>query len=141
MLQYINPVVIKANPDRPNTFFVNIMRLTNIDKNLDTIIDPLCNELKEKKGTFLCDYSLCWKPWIFRLRLAIREIRNEGKYHGEHVPENRIFDKFHKDYTDAIKTPCHNRAEEWKTHITFSICNSCTCDGLRCLMYYKDNTL
>lgn len=43
---------IKANPDRPNTFFVNIMRLTNIDKNLDTIIDPLCNELKEKKEHF-----------------------------------------------------------------------------------------
>lgn len=54
MLQYINPEVIKANPDRPNIFFKKIMRPPNIDKvkTLDTIIEPLCKELKEKKEHF-----------------------------------------------------------------------------------------
>lgn len=60
MLQYINPVVIKVNPDRPNIFLEKVMRPPDNDKvkKLDTIIEPLCKELKEK-GTFPCDYSLC----------------------------------------------------------------------------------
>lgn len=29
---------------------------------------------------------------------------NDNQYKGEHVPENRIFAKFHKDYTEAMKT-------------------------------------
>lgn len=55
VLQFINPVVIKANQDRKNIFLEKVMRPHDNDKvkKIDTIIEPLCKELKEKRDICL----------------------------------------------------------------------------------------
>lgn len=71
-------------------------------KKLDTIIEPLCKELKEKKEHF--PVTIVYVENLESLGYFYKRVKselNDNQYPGKHVPENR---QFHKDYTEAMKT-------------------------------------
>ncbi|XP_062577985.1 ATP-dependent DNA helicase Q1-like [Saccostrea cucullata] len=144
VLQYINPVIIKANPDRPNIFLEKIVRPPNINKvkKLDTIIEPLCEELKEKRENF--PVTIVYVENLESLGYFYQYVNSELREHqyvGEPNPENRIFAQFHKDYTEAMKSHVITELKKGKPYTTFSICNSCTRYGFGCQVHYQDHPL
>lgn len=106
MLLYKDPTIIRVNPDRPNIFIEKLVRPPNITKikKSDAIIEPLCEELKEKKLNF--PVTVVYVESLECLGYFYQYINCELKdsqYIGEAIPENRIFAQFHKDYTETMK--------------------------------------
>ena len=105
-LCYSNPVVIKVNPDRPNIFIEVQTRPPNIRKfeKFDSIVAPLAHELHDKlldfPSTLVYVESLEALGYFYQY---ISTTLKSKQYVGEHIPENRIFAQFHKDYTQAMK--------------------------------------
>ncbi|VDH94605.1 Hypothetical predicted protein [Mytilus galloprovincialis] len=106
ILQYINPTIIKVNPDRPNLFIEIKTRLSNFRKfsKYDDIVVPLAQELKTKRVKF--PLTIVYVESLEALGCFYQFINYELKeeqYIGEAIPENRIFGQFHKDYTSQMK--------------------------------------
>ncbi|XP_076108871.1 ATP-dependent DNA helicase Q1-like [Mytilus galloprovincialis] len=106
ILQYINPTIIKVNPDRPNLFLEIKTRLSNLQKfsKYDDIVVPLAQELKTKREKF--PLTIVYVESLEALGYFYQFINYELKeeqYIGEAIPENRIFGQFHKDYTSQMK--------------------------------------
>jgi len=73
-LQYVNPVIIQINPDRPTLYLEIKPRLPNREKftKYDEIIQPIAEELKLKRVNFpLTIVYKCmlrvWKPWAISI--------------------------------------------------------------------------
>ena len=66
VLNYNNPDIVWANPDRPNIYIKIEKKLPNINKieKYDDLIMPVANELKEKPYNYICRKSRL-VPWVF----------------------------------------------------------------------------
>ena len=105
-LQYVNPVIIQINPDRPNLYLEIKPRLPNREKftKYEEIIQSIAEELKLKRENFPLTivYIESLEALGYFYQFLNYELK-EDQYIGDPIPENRIFGQFHKDYTNPTK--------------------------------------
>ena len=105
-LQYRKYSCITVNPDRPNIFLCKRSRLPNIRKyeKLDALIEPIAVEICEKMSDFPLTimYVESLEALGYFYQSLDKKLGNK-QYIGDHIPENRIFAQYHKDYTKQMK--------------------------------------
>ena len=98
-----NHVIIESNPDRPNIFFETRKRSDKGEGKLQIILEPLINELKEKRLNFHLTVVYGNLATISECYLIARKILGPLQYEPlGSCPNaaNRMFSQFHAEYPE-----------------------------------------
>ena len=97
------PVIIKSNPDRPNIYFSCQRRANSGDEKLSSILDPLVNELKNRRlGTLL---TLVYESLEIVSDCFLYLSTKLGKHQyypvgAPNIAANRLFTQYHAQYPE-----------------------------------------
>ena len=101
-----DPVVIGSNPERPNIFYASHQRADRGEGKLDAILEPLLNELKDKRLDFPLTVIYGNLATISDCYLLASRLFGPLQYEpvdSSPVARNRMFAQFHAQY------PAHER--------------------------------
>ena len=97
------PVIIKSNPDRPNIYFSCQRRANSGDEKLSSILDPLVDELKNRRLGTLLTLVYGSLEIVSDCFLYLSTKLGKHQYYPVGAPNiaaNRLFTQYHAQYPE-----------------------------------------